>query len=85
MNRFAKWLRELGGMKIWHPTHNDPRVKGPAPRILTRRQWEAMEKMRRERENEKVESVVHDDGNKGDDDKTAVLRRGGVCGSRRDN
>ncbi len=52
MNRLTKWLIELDGMKIWPPTHNDPRIKGPQPRILTRRQWEAMEKMRRERENE---------------------------------
>ena len=50
MNRFTEWLLELGGMKIWPPTHNDPRVKGPPPRILTRRQWEAMEKMRSEAE-----------------------------------
>ena len=38
--RIEKWLKE-------HP-HNDPRIQGPQPRILTRRQWEAMEKMRRE-------------------------------------
>ena len=48
MNRFKEWLLELGGMKIWPPTHNDPRIKGPQPRILTKRQWEAMEKMRQE-------------------------------------
>ena len=48
MNRFSKWLLELCGMKIWPPKNDDPTVKGPQPRILTKRQWEAMEKMREE-------------------------------------
>ena len=47
---FCERLLELAGFKIWPPTHNDPRIKGPQPRILTKRQWEAMEKMCRERE-----------------------------------
>jgi hypothetical protein len=59
MNRFKEWLLELGGMKIWPPTHNDPRIKGPQPRILTKRQWEAMEKMHREREESGIEVVAH--------------------------
>ena len=46
VKRFREWLLGLCGYKIWPPTHNDPRIKGPQPRILTRRQWEAMEKMR---------------------------------------
>ena len=47
---FREWLLSLCGYEIWPPTHNDPRIEGPQPRILTRRQWEAMEKIRRERE-----------------------------------
>ena len=47
---FREWLLSLCGYEIWPPTHNDPTIKGPQPRILTRRQWEAMEKIRRERE-----------------------------------
>lgn len=47
---FRERLLELAGFKIWPPTHNDPRIKGPQPRIFTKRQWEAMEKMRNETE-----------------------------------
>jgi len=47
---FREWLLNVCGYEIWPPTHNDPTIKGPPPRILTRRQWEAMEKIRRERE-----------------------------------
>ena len=57
---FRERLLELAGFKIWPPTHNDPRIKGPQPRIITKRQWEAMEKMRQERENDEEDSVVHD-------------------------
>ena len=46
MGRLTEWLLGLGGMKIWPPTHGDPHIKGPQPRILTRRQWEAMEEQR---------------------------------------
>ena len=56
---FREWLLNLCGYEIWPPTHNDPRIKGPQPRILTKRQWEAMEKMRQERENEEEDSIVH--------------------------
>ena len=47
---FREWFLDICGYRIWPPTYGDPRIKGPQPRILTRRQWEAMEKMRRERE-----------------------------------
>jgi len=47
MRSFSKWLLELCGLKIWPTTHDDLRAKGPPPRILTHRQWEAMEKMQR--------------------------------------
>ena len=49
MNLFHETLLELCGCKIWPPTHDDPRVKGPQPRILTKQQWDAMEKMRKEK------------------------------------
>lgn len=45
-------LIELCGYKIWPPTHNDPTIKGPPPRILSRRQWESMEKLRKEIESD---------------------------------
>ncbi|MBP5542766.1 MAG: hypothetical protein ILM98_01715 [Kiritimatiellae bacterium] len=48
MNFFWEKLLELCGGEIWPPTHNDPRVKGPQPHILTGRQREALEKMREE-------------------------------------
>ena len=48
MYRFRQLLLELCGYKIWPPHCDDPGYKGPPPRILTRRQWEAMEKMCRE-------------------------------------
>lgn len=51
-------LLELCGYKIWPPTHNDPTIKGPPPRILSRRQWEAIEKMRKENEFDGTEDVV---------------------------
>ena len=44
---FREWLLNLFGYEIWPPTHNDPRINGPQPRIITRRQREAMEKLRR--------------------------------------
>ncbi len=44
---FFEWLLGLCGCKICPATHNDPTIKGPPPRILTHRQWEAMEKMQR--------------------------------------
>lgn len=51
-------LIELCGYTIWPPTHNDPTIKGPPPRILSRRQWEAIEKMRKENECDGTEDVV---------------------------
>ena len=50
-------LLELCGYKIWPPTHNDPTIKGPPPRILSRRQWETIEKMRKENECDDEEKV----------------------------
>ena len=39
-----EWLYGICGCKIWPATHNDPRIKGPAPRILTKEQVKAIEK-----------------------------------------
>ena len=61
---FRERLLELAGFKIWPPTHNDPRIKGPQPRIITKRQWEAMEKMRRESDGGGVATVVCNDSAK---------------------
>ena len=58
---FREWLLNLCGYEIWPPTHNDPRIKGPPPRIISKRQREAMEKTCRERENDGVENVVYND------------------------
>lgn len=43
---FREWLLNLCGYEIWPPTHNDPRIQGPQPRIISKRQREAMEMMR---------------------------------------
>ena len=43
---FREWLLNLCGYEIWPPTYSNPFIKGPQPRIITKRQREAMEKMR---------------------------------------
>ena len=55
-------LLELCGYKIWPPTHNDPTIKGPPPRILSRRQWEAIENMRKANECDGADAVIRNDG-----------------------
>ena len=42
---FAEKLLNLCGMYWWPPTHNDPRVKGPQPRLVTREKYKALTKM----------------------------------------
>ncbi len=37
-------ILNLLGYRIW-PENRDPRICGPQPRIITRRQWKAMQKM----------------------------------------
>ena len=59
---FSERLVNLCGYEIWPPTHNDPRIKGPQPRIITKRQKEWMEKLQRENPSDGVDSVVRDDG-----------------------
>lgn len=44
---FREWLLNLCGYEIWPPTHNDPRIQGPQPRILTWRQWVALKEIQR--------------------------------------
>ena len=39
---FREWLLNLCGYEIWPPTHNDPRINGPQPRIITKRQADAL-------------------------------------------
>ena len=56
---FREWLLNLCGYEIWPPTHNDPRVKGPQPRIVSKSQREAMERMRRDDLDEDETCEVH--------------------------
>ena len=64
-NPFKKPLREklmnMCGMYWWPPTHNDPRVKGPPPRLVSREQYERLMKMREEHGDEDVPSSVFKD------------------------
>lgn len=39
-----EWLLSLCGYNIWPKTHNDPRIQGPLPRVLTSEQVKEMEK-----------------------------------------
>ena len=59
---FKKPLREklmnMCGMYWWPPTHNDPRVKGPPPRLISREQYERLMKMREEHGEEDGPSAV---------------------------
>lgn len=55
-------MLELTGHEIWPPTHGDPTVKGPQPRIITKRQKEWIEKLQRENPSDGVDTVVRNDG-----------------------
>ena len=59
---FGGRLLNLCGYEIWPPTHGDPRIKGPQPRIITRRQKKWMEKLQRENPSDGIDSVVRNDG-----------------------
>ena len=37
-------MLELTGYEIWPPNSGDPRIKGPQPRIISKRQKEWLEK-----------------------------------------
>ena len=62
---FKKPLREklmnMCGMYWWPPTHNDPRIKGPQPRLVTREQYERLMKMREEHGDDEIPSAVFKD------------------------
>ena len=45
MGKLTEWMLKLGGHEIWPPTHGDPRIKGPQPRIITKRQKEWLEQL----------------------------------------
>jgi hypothetical protein len=55
-------LLNLGGYEIWPPNSGDPRIKGPQPRIITKRQKEWIEKIQRENPSDGVDSVVRNEG-----------------------
>ena len=58
----AKKILNLCGHEIWPPTHGDPRIKGPQPRIIAKRQKEWLEKLQRENPGDGVDSVVRNGG-----------------------
>ena len=62
---FKKPLREklmnMCGMYWWPPKHNDPRIKGPQPRLVTREQYERLMKMREEHGDDDILSAVFRD------------------------
>ena len=62
---FKKPLREklmnMCGIYWWPPTHNDPRIKGPQPRLVTREQYERLMKMREEHGDDDISSAVFKD------------------------
>lgn len=62
---FKKSLREkmlnLCGMYWWPPKHNDPFIKGPQPRLVTREQYERLMKMREEHSEDDAPSAVFRD------------------------
>lgn len=42
---FRERLLDLCGYEIWPPTHNNPMINGPQPRIITKRQADALRAM----------------------------------------
>ena len=56
-------LMNLCGMYWWPPTHNDPLVKGPQPRIVTRKQYKHLMGMRNEHGDDGEMSVTYNAGN----------------------
>lgn len=55
-------ILNLCGYEIWPPTHGDPRIKGPQPRIITKRQKEWIEKLQRENASDAIDTVVRNEG-----------------------
>lgn len=58
---FREWLLNLCGYEIWPPTHGDPRIKGPQPRIITKRQKEWLEKLQRKCDSGSIATAVYND------------------------
>ena len=58
---FGEKLMNICGMYWWPPTHNDPRIKGPKPRLITREQYEALMKLKMENGECKIPDVVEHD------------------------
>ena len=54
-------ILNLCGYEIWPPTHGDPRIKGPQPRIITKRQKDWLEKLQRENPSDGIDIVARDD------------------------
>ncbi|MBQ3345205.1 MAG: hypothetical protein IJG84_25175 [Kiritimatiellae bacterium] len=42
MKSLREMLLNLCGYEIWPPNHDDPTIKGPRPRIITREQANAL-------------------------------------------
>ena len=38
-------ILDICGFKMWPPASDDPAMKGPQPRIISKRQWEALQKV----------------------------------------
>lgn len=59
--RFGEMLLNACGLYWWPPTHNDPKIKGPQPRIVTRKQYEQLMKLQKESGCESIGCVRRDD------------------------
>lgn len=55
---FREWLLNLSGYEIWPPTHDNPMINGPQPRIITKRQADAMRAMADANRNE-IPNIDH--------------------------
>ena len=56
---FREWLLNLCGYEIWPPTHNNPMINGPQPRIITKRQVDAMRAMAEANRDEAIHNFDH--------------------------
>lgn len=52
VQRLRKLLLRLSGREIWPPSSNDPRIKGPQPHIVTRKQADAIRALCRRAESD---------------------------------
>jgi hypothetical protein len=56
---FREWLLSLCGYEIWPPTYSNPFIKGPQPRIITKRQVDAMRAMAEANRDEAIHNFDH--------------------------